>query len=63
MAVFSTSITFTIVHPSADLRKVKESLDITLKDIELRLNSRNNSINDSNVKGRSKFRINKGSVK
>jgi len=30
-------MTFTIIHPSADLEKVKESLEITLRDIELRL--------------------------
>lgn len=53
--VFSTSITFTIVHPSADLRKVKESLDITLKDIELRLKSKSN-ITGSDIKGRPKLR-------
>jgi hypothetical protein len=61
--IFSTSITFTIIHPSADLRKVKESLDITLRDIELRLKSKNSNITGSNNKGRSKRRANKGSVK
>ena len=33
----SNAMTFTIIHPSADLEKVKESLEITLRDIELRL--------------------------
>lgn len=35
--VLSNAMTFTIIHPSADLEKVKESLEITLRDIELRL--------------------------
>jgi hypothetical protein len=61
--VFSTPITFTIVHPSADLRKVKKSLDITLKDIELRLKSKNSNITGSDIRGRSKLTANKGSVK
>ncbi|MFC2006553.1 hypothetical protein ACFLUQ_00055 [Chloroflexota bacterium] len=39
--VFSTSITFTIVHPNADLKTAKESLAVTLKDIELRLKNKN----------------------
>ena len=33
----SNAMTFTIIHPSADLEKVKESLEITLRDIKLRL--------------------------
>ena len=33
----SNAMTFTIIHPSADLEKVKESLKITLRDIELKL--------------------------
>ena len=33
----SNAMTFTIIHPSANLEKVKESLEITLRDIELRL--------------------------
>lgn len=33
----SNAMTFTIIHPSADLEKVKESLEITLRDIQLRL--------------------------
>jgi len=61
--VFSTPITFTIVHPSADLKKVKESLDITLKDIELRLKSKSSNINSSGKSGRSKLRANKGSMR
>jgi len=35
--MLSNAMTFTIIHPSADLTKVKESLEITLRDIELRL--------------------------
>jgi hypothetical protein len=50
--VYSNSITFTIVHPSADIREVKQSLDITLKEIELRLKSKNNNVSDINGKGR-----------
>ncbi len=57
--VFSTSITFTIVHPSADLQKVRESLDITLKDIELRLRRKNSNITGTDDKGRKKSRDNK----
>ena len=52
--VFSTSITFTIVYPSADLQKVKESLGITLKDIELRLKRKNSNITDTDENGREK---------
>jgi len=33
----SNAVTLTIIHPSADLQKVKESLELTAKDIELRL--------------------------
>jgi len=33
----SNAMTFIIIHPSADLEKVKESLEITLRDIQLRL--------------------------
>lgn len=57
--VFSNSITFTIVHPSADLQKVKESLDITLKDIELRLRRKNSDITGTDDKGPKKSRDNK----
>lgn len=49
--VYSNSITFTIVHPSADIREVKQSLDITLKEIELRLKSKNNNVSGINNKG------------
>jgi hypothetical protein len=49
--VYSNSITFTIVHPSADIREVKQSLDITLKEIELRLRSKNNNVSEINGKG------------
>jgi len=52
--VFSNSITFTIVHPGADLQKVKESLEITSKDIELRLKRRNSNITDTDDNGREK---------
>jgi len=38
MDALSNAMTFTIVHPSANLEKVKESLEIMLRDIELRLN-------------------------
>ena len=37
MDALSNAMTFTIIHPSADLDKVKESLEIMLKDIDLRL--------------------------
>lgn len=37
MDALSNAITFTIIHPGADLEKVKESLEIMIKDIDLRL--------------------------
>ena len=49
--VYGNSITFTIVHPSADIRKVKQSLDITLKEIELRLKSKNSKVSGIKIKG------------
>ena len=58
--VFSNSITFTIIHPSADLQKVKESLEITLKDIELRLKRGNSSIIDTDDEARQKPKADKG---
>lgn len=58
--VFSNSITFTIIHPSADLQKVKESLEITLKDIELRLKRKNSSIIDTDNEARQKPKADKG---
>ena len=33
----ANAMTFTIVHPDADLEKLKESLEILLREIELRL--------------------------
>ena len=30
-------MTFIIIHPSANLERIRESLEITLRDIELRL--------------------------
>lgn len=56
--IYSNSITFTIVHPSADIREVKQSLDITLKEIELRLKSKNNNVSEINGKGRTKLMVN-----
>lgn len=40
MDALSNAMTFTIVHPEADLEGVKESLHIILQDIELRLKKR-----------------------
>ncbi|MBA7666703.1 hypothetical protein ES703_74784 [subsurface metagenome] len=40
MDALSNAMTFTIVHPEADLEGVKESLEIMLMDINLRLKSR-----------------------
>ena len=37
MDALSNAMTFTIIHPSANLRRVKESLEIMLRDIDLRL--------------------------
>lgn len=37
MDALSNAMTFTIVHPEANLQKVKESLEIMLRDIDLRL--------------------------
>ncbi|MDI6815550.1 MAG: hypothetical protein QMC90_05705 [Dehalococcoidales bacterium] len=37
MDALSNAMTFTIIHPGADLEKVKESLEIMLRDIDLRL--------------------------
>lgn len=37
MDALSNAMTFTIVHPEADLERVKESLKIMLRDIDLRL--------------------------
>lgn len=57
--VFSNSITFTIVHPNADLQKVKESFDITLRDIELRLRRKNSNNTGTDDKGRKKSKTNR----
>lgn len=59
MDIYSNSITFTIVHPSADIREVKQSLDITLKEIKLRLKNKNNNVSEINGKGRTKLMVNK----
>ena len=37
MDALSNAMTFTIIHPEANLEKVKESLEIMLRDINLRL--------------------------
>jgi len=37
MDALSNAMTFTIIHPEANLEKVKESLEIMLRDIDLRL--------------------------
>lgn len=37
MDALSNAMTFTIIHPSANLERVKESLEIMLMDIDLRL--------------------------
>ena len=37
MDALSNAITFTIIHPKANLERVKESLEIMLRDIDLRL--------------------------
>jgi len=37
MDALSNAMTFTIVHPEANLQRVKESLEIMLRDIDLRL--------------------------
>lgn len=37
MDALSNAMTFTIVHPEANLHRVKESLEIILRDIDLRL--------------------------
>lgn len=37
MNALGNAMTFTIIHPQADLEKVKESLQIVIGDIELRL--------------------------
>ncbi len=57
--VFGTSITFTIAHPDADLQKVKESLEIILKDIELRLKRKNSNITYTDDNGRKKPKADK----
>ena len=52
--VLGNAMTFTILHPSADLERVKESLEIALRDINLRLKREQSSITgktDSNNKG------------
>lgn len=41
MDALSNAMTFTIVHPEANLEKVKESLEIMLRDIDLRLKRKN----------------------
>lgn len=37
MDALGNAMTFTIIHPEANLQRVKESLEIVLKDIDLRL--------------------------
>lgn len=40
MDALTNAMTFIIVHPEANLHRVKESLEITLRDIDLRLKRR-----------------------
>jgi len=52
--VLGNAMTFTILHPSADLERVKESLEIALRDINLRLKREQSSMGaktDSDYKG------------
>lgn len=44
--VLSNAMTFTVLHPSADLKRVKESLEIALRDINLRLKREQSSMTD-----------------
>jgi len=44
--VLGNAMTFTILHPSADLERVKESLEIALRDINLRLKREQSSMTD-----------------
>lgn len=37
MDALSNAMTFTIIHPEADLQRVKESLELLVRDINLRL--------------------------
>ena len=37
MDALANAMTFTIIHPKADLQRVKESLEILVRDINLRL--------------------------
>lgn len=37
MDALANSMTFTLIHPEADLQAVKESLEILIGDIDLRL--------------------------
>lgn len=55
----SNAITFTIIHPRADLENVKESLEITLKDIELRLRREDSRPENSMDTSQSKSNIEK----
>ena len=48
--IFTTPITLTIIHPNADLRKIEKGLEITSKDIELRLKSYNSNIDHTGDK-------------
>ena len=44
--VLGNAMTFTILHPNADLERVKESLEIALRDINLRLLREQSSMSD-----------------
>jgi len=44
--VLGNAMTFTILHPSADLERVKESLEIALSDVNLRLKREKSSMYD-----------------
>ena len=44
--VLGNAMTFTVLHPSADLERVKESLEIALRDIKLRLKREQSSMSN-----------------
>ena len=58
--ILGNAMTFTVLHPCADLERVKESLEIALRDVNLRLKREQSSIADKtglDYKGQVRKRI------